>query len=107
MGKSHHGNRDRKREYKRYERQSRRKYLRSEGNRINLLSKINPKQFHKAFKKNSRSPITSLSLDNFFEHFKSVCSNDVDTDHNLSVQTECCVFKELGALSHVKKFVMH
>ena len=84
-------------EYKRYERQARRKYLRSEGNRINLLRKINPKQFHKAFKKKSRSPITSLSLDNFFEHFKSVCNNDVDTDHNLGDQTECYIFNELDA----------
>ena len=86
-----------KRDYKRYERQVRRKYLRSEGDRLSVLRKSNPRQFYKAFKKDSRSPPTDLVLNDFFEHFKFVCNNDVyntvaDTDRSVS-----CIFDELDA----------
>ena len=82
-------------DYKRYERQSRRKYLRAEGNRISLLRKINPKQFHKAFSKKSRFPSTDLRLSNFYEHFKSVCSNNVGNYDINSEHNDSCVFEEL------------
>jgi hypothetical protein len=81
--------------YKHYERQSRRKYLRSEGNRVSLLRKINPKQFHTAFSKKYRSPPSNLCLSDFFEHFKSVCSNDTGNKDTNFDHSHSCVFEEL------------
>ena len=59
-----------KRKYKRYERRLKRNYLRFEGNRISYLMKNNSSEFYGLFKRCSRTPLTDLTLNDFYNHFK-------------------------------------
>ena len=87
-----------KRKYKRHERFVKRRYFRSEGDRISMLRRRNPKLFYQYFKRKSNCPQNDLKLDDFFEHFKVVCNDDAAAtaaDGNSSDEDNVPVYDEL------------
>ena len=51
-------------------------YLYQEGNLLHYLKKHNPKQFFKRFKNKRKQVNTSLTINDFFNHFKNLTNTD-------------------------------
>lgn len=85
-----------KRIYKKHEAKAKRIYKNTEGDQLSLLKQNNPKQFFAKFKKRSKTN-SNISLENFYEHFKSIASTQDDGDiesgnEGLDIN---CIFEEL------------
>lgn len=86
----------RKREYKRSEAACKRQYRKVEGDMMEHLRKTNPRYFYKKFS-STKSNVSNVSLDEFFNHFKEVATN-LDPPYNDHVEENDdrnTVFEEL------------
>ena len=70
-----------KNDYKTLERKLKRRYLFDQGNMLDTIRKQNPKEFYARFSKKKHSKI-DIDIKTFFEHFKSLCGNDTESDEN-------------------------
>ena len=83
-----------KRLYKKYEARAKRLYMKSEGDRLELLKKNNPKQFFAKFKKR-RGISTKVSLREFYDYFKNVSNAQEDNVIENDSTEGNCIFEEL------------
>ena len=62
-------------------------YQFTEGNKISLLRKKNPKEFHKLFKKKNKSNRNNISNNDFYEYFMDLygCVNNENANTNVNI----------------------